>query len=90
MSLAIINSTDPAARRSRTQSGDHPSAHLFMKNNDASEMFGILLGFGGAVGWAMNIIKIAGSDFSHLNGELVIRVIGVPMAPIGAVMGYVP
>jgi len=61
-------------------------------------MFGILLVFGliasvavgGAVGWAMNIIKIAGSDFSHLNGELVIRVIGVPMAPIGAVMGYVP
>ena len=69
-----------------------------MKNNDAAELIGNLLGFGlivsvavgGAAGWAMNIIKIAGSDFSHINGELVIRVIGIPMAPLGAVMGYVP
>jgi hypothetical protein len=66
--------------------------------NDASELVGGLLGIGaialiaigGATGWAMNIIKIAGSDFSHIDGELVIRVIGVPMAPLGAIMGYVP
>jgi hypothetical protein len=69
-----------------------------MKNNDAAELIGDLLGFclitsiavGGTAGWAMNIIKIAGSDFNHINGELVIRVIGVPMLPLGAVMGYVP
>lgn len=39
-------------------------------------------------GWVMNIIEIFGSDFSQITGMLVIRVIGVFLAPIGAIVGW--
>ena len=42
-----------------------------------------------AWGWIVNIFKIVGADFGNVDGELVIRVIGVVVAPIGAIMGYV-
>jgi hypothetical protein len=42
-----------------------------------------------AIGWVMNIIAIIGSDFANINGLLVARVIGVIVAPLGAVLGYV-
>lgn len=41
------------------------------------------------VGWVMNIIEIFNSNFSAIDGELVLRVVGVFVAPIGAVMGYI-
>ena len=44
----------------------------------------------GLVGWIMNIVKITQADFSHIDGELVVRVIGIPMAPVGAVSGWLP
>ena len=51
---------------------------------------GLTISIGGIVGWGVNVYKIIHSDFQHIDGELVIRVIGVPAAPIGAIMGYVP
>jgi hypothetical protein len=39
-------------------------------------------------GWVRNIITIIGSDFSHITGMLVARVIGVFVAPLGVVLGY--
>jgi hypothetical protein len=45
---------------------------------------------GSAVGWVRNVIVVTHSDFSHVDGELVVRVVGIPMVPIGAVMGWVP
>lgn len=42
----------------------------------------------GAIGWVLNIITIAGSSFDHITGILVLRIIGVFVAPIGAVLGY--
>jgi len=56
--------------------------------------FGGLLMFGGwglvlgaCVGWVLNLVAIAQvNDFS---GMLVLRVIGIFVAPIGAVLGWI-
>lgn len=50
----------------------------------------LVIVLGGSFGWVKNIIAVAHSDFSNINGELIVRVVGVPMVPIGAVMGWVP
>jgi hypothetical protein len=50
----------------------------------------LTLFLGGSVGWIRNIIAITQSDFNHIDGELVVRVIGVPMVPVGSVMGWLP
>jgi hypothetical protein len=39
------------------------------------------------VGWVMNIIAIATSDQIIFTGEMVMRIIGVFIPPIGAIMG---
>ena len=40
------------------------------------------------VGWIWNIVQIVHSSFSPLTGLLIMRIIGVFMAPVGAVLGY--
>lgn len=45
----------------------------------------VLLAIGG---WIANVVKIVGSDFNDITGLLVIRIIGVFMAPLGAVLGF--
>jgi hypothetical protein len=53
--------------------------------------FYLLLVIAGTAGWIRNIIVVATeSDFTNINGELVVRVIGIPLAPVGAVVGLVP
>lgn len=42
----------------------------------------------GAGGWIWNIVKIAGSDFASITGMLVLRVIGIFVAPLGAILGF--
>jgi len=42
----------------------------------------------GAFGWGWNIIKITQSSFDPLTGMLVVRIIGIFVAPIGAILGY--
>jgi hypothetical protein len=69
-----------------------------MRNYDNSGATAVLLGgglaallaAGGAVGWVRNIIAVTHSDFNNIDGELVVRVVGIPMVPIGAIMGWVP
>lgn len=39
-------------------------------------------------GWVANIVKLFGSDFSPLTGEVVLRVVGVFVAPLGAILGF--
>ena len=39
-------------------------------------------------GWVVNSIKMVGMDFSTITGMMVVRAIGIFMAPLGAVMGY--
>lgn len=40
------------------------------------------------VGWVANIVKLAGSTFDVITGMIVLRVIGVVVPPVGAVMGF--
>jgi hypothetical protein len=42
----------------------------------------------GVWGWVWNIAKIAGADFAHITGMLVLRLIGIFIAPLGAVLGF--
>jgi len=44
-----------------------------------------VLGFGG---WVANIVKLVGMDFAAITGMLIVRAIGIIVAPLGAVMGY--
>ena len=39
-------------------------------------------------GWGWNIVKIIHSDFGNITGLLVCRVIGVFVAPVGALLGF--
>ena len=40
------------------------------------------------IGYVMNVIKIANiADFGHLNGIVVLRLVGLFLAPVGAFMG---
>jgi len=48
----------------------------------------ILLFFAGLYGWIMNIVSIINSDLIPLTTLLVVRVIGIFIPPIGAVLGY--
>lgn len=52
-------------------------------------MFYIIFVAFAIIGWVMNIIQVFNANFNEINGELVLRVIGVFIAPIGAVMGYI-
>jgi len=65
-----------------------------MNKDSVFDLLAIGLGttilIGGIVGWGMNVYKVIHGDFQHIDGELVVRVIGVPAAPLGAIMGYVP
>jgi len=44
-----------------------------------------VLGFGG---WVANIVKLVGMDFAAITGMLIVRAIGIIVAPLGAVVGY--
>lgn len=62
-----------------------------MKNQKGftlAEVVFVLVFLIAAWGWTWNIIKVAGSDFSVLTGMLVLRVIGIFVAPLGVVMGF--
>jgi len=51
-------------------------------------IFGWLIFLVGGVGWILNIEKIAGSSFDPLTGIVVLRCVGVFLAPLGAVLGF--
>lgn len=40
------------------------------------------------VGWAINIVELSKMSFDPLTGLAVLRVIGVFIPPLGAVLGY--
>ena len=41
------------------------------------------------VGWVMNIVALYHMTFGTITGELVLRCVGIFVAPIGSVMGYI-
>lgn len=42
----------------------------------------------GLVGWVMNIITLYHMSFATITGELVLRCVGIFVAPIGSIMGF--
>ena len=40
-------------------------------------------------GWVLNIISIANSNFDTITGMLVLRVAGIFLAPLGAILGWI-
>jgi hypothetical protein len=48
----------------------------------------IMLGLCSALGWGMNIYKFASCDFQEPYKAEIVRGIGIPFAPMGAVVGY--
>ena len=51
-------------------------------------LFSIVIGFLGLLGWIFNIIALAGMNFDKFTGEHVVRIIGVFLAPVGALAGW--
>lgn len=49
----------------------------------------VAIGLSGLGGWIANIVKIASSGFDVFNGMLILRCIGVFLAPLGAVLGFI-
>ena len=39
-------------------------------------------------GWVANIITLYNSNFDTITGQLVLRVVGIFVAPLGTIMGY--
>lgn len=40
-------------------------------------------------GWIWNIVKLFNiGSFETLTGELILRIVGIPLGPLGVVMGY--
>ena len=49
----------------------------------------IVLAIAAGAGWIMNIVEIVGiENWSELGGMEILRIIGVPLAPLGAVLGW--
>lgn len=64
-----------------------------MKKTDTLSILGLVVALVLLVlavgGWIANIVKIVNTDFDVFTGLLIARCIGVFMAPLGAVLGYV-
>ena len=52
------------------------------------ELLNVLLVLVGGGGWIANIVKLVGSNFDPLTGMVVARAIGIFVAPLGAVLGF--
>lgn len=55
----------------------------------AVEFLVVVLLIGGIGGWIANIVKLAGMGFDSFSGMLVLRAIGVFVAPLGSVLGFI-
>ena len=40
-------------------------------------------------GWVMNIVEIVNYDFASITGMIILRIAGIFIAPLGAVLGWV-
>lgn len=71
--------------------GSHPvpsvNQRTPMKSEQIQAMIVFILVILGCVGWIMNIVKMAATN-DLLTGLFVVRVVGVFVAPLGAVLGY--
>lgn len=54
----------------------------------AGAIFIVVLVALAAYGWVANIVKLVGMDFGSMTGMLVVRAIGIFIAPLGSVVGF--
>lgn len=54
---------------------------------DIALLFWLALVLTMIIGWVMNIVTIFSIDELVINGELILRVAGIIIVPIGAIMG---
>lgn len=47
------------------------------------------LGLGLIAGWVLNIIAIIGAAGGGITAELIVRLVGVVVVPLGALLGYI-
>jgi hypothetical protein len=57
-----------------------------MKNSDWAAFIWLGLIILGGIGWVLNIIEIAHADL--ISGFVMLRVVGIFMFPLGAVLGW--
>ena len=60
-------------------------------DNENGWVVGVVIGVGFFVGfsWCWNILKLSQCDFKSPYKEEVMRVAGIPIAPMGIIMGWV-
>lgn len=61
----------------------------FQSGFTAVELFIVAFVVLGCGGWVANVVKLVGSDFDPITGLVIARCIGVVLAPLGAVLGFV-
>lgn len=44
---------------------------------------------GGLIGWVMNIVAVVHGCSGPLTSEMIIRIIGIPVFVLGAIMGWI-
>ena len=42
----------------------------------------------GVIGWIMNIVKVFGMADAEITGMFIIRIVGIFLAPLGAILGF--
>lgn len=61
----------------------------YKTTSNTAAIFYIVLVVAIFYGWIANIVSIAHSDLSTITGMLILRVAGIFVAPLGAILGYV-
>lgn len=60
-----------------------------MRSADVAAIVWLCIIIAIAYGWVMNIVAIAHSNFNDITGMLVLRVVGIFVAPLGTVLGFI-
>ena len=61
-----------------------------MKGFTTVELLITLVVLIGSVGWVWNIVRLVGYIGDPLSVEAAIRIVGIFVAPLGAVLGFIP
>ncbi len=54
----------------------------------AALAIGVLFLVAGIAGYVMNIVDLVGMSVSPITAELIVRVVGIFLPPVGAIAGY--
>ena len=60
-----------------------------MRSSDVAAIVWLAIVSACLYGWVMNIITLAHSSFEPLTGLVVLRVVGIFVAPLGTILGFI-